>query len=172
MGFYLRKSFRAGPIRFNLSKSGIGVSGGVTGARLGMSSTGGAYVHGGRGGLYYRKSLGSGSRRGRSGAAGDGARQEAASREQIELIEETGATYSAPELPEQTDGIGKPTRSGSASGPAMLCLVGAFLLAATRPAPRGGIDAGSTVTLRSASRGVRPWRRISGFGWPAAQAFA
>ena len=24
MGFYLRKSFRAGPIRFNLSKSGIG----------------------------------------------------------------------------------------------------------------------------------------------------
>lgn len=130
MGFYLRKSFRAGPIRFNLSKSGIGVSGGVTGARLGMSSTGGAYVHGGRGGLYYRKSLGSGSRRGRSGAAGDGARQETASREQTELIEETGATYSAPELPEQTDGIGKPARSGSASGPAMLCLVGAFLLAA------------------------------------------
>ena len=129
MGFYLRKSFRAGPIRFNLSKSGIGVSAGVTGARLGMSSTGGAYVHGGRGGLYYRKSLGSGSRRARSGAAGDGARQEAASREPIELTEETGATYGAPEQPEQTDGIKTPARSGSASGPVVLCLVGAFFLA-------------------------------------------
>ena len=34
MGFYLRKSFRAGPIRFNLSKRGIGASVGVTGARI------------------------------------------------------------------------------------------------------------------------------------------
>jgi Protein of unknown function (DUF4236) len=32
MGLYLRKSFRAGPIRFNLSKSGLGISGGVKGA--------------------------------------------------------------------------------------------------------------------------------------------
>ena len=38
MGFYLRRSFRAGPIRFNLSKSGIGASAGVTGACLGVSS--------------------------------------------------------------------------------------------------------------------------------------
>ena len=33
MGFYLGKSSRAGPIRFNLSKSSIGASFGVTGAR-------------------------------------------------------------------------------------------------------------------------------------------
>ena len=85
MGFYLRKSFRAGPIRFNLSKSGIGVSAGVTGARLGVSSTGRAYVHGGRGGLYYRQSLGSGSGLRRSGAAGDIAQRRAASRAPIEL---------------------------------------------------------------------------------------
>lgn len=130
MGFYLRKSFRAGPIRFNLSKSGIGVSAGVTGARLGMSSTGGAYVHGGRGGLYYRKSLGSGSGRGRAHAAEDGTRQEAASREPIELTEETGATYGIPEQPEQTDAVETPARNGSASGPIVLCLVGAFFLVA------------------------------------------
>ena len=74
MGFYLRKSFRAGPIRFNLSKSGVGASFGVTGARLGVSSRGRAYVHGGRGGLYYRKSLGTGGG-GRAGGGGaDGGR--------------------------------------------------------------------------------------------------
>lgn len=37
MGFYLRESFRAGPTRFNLSKSGIDASVGVTGAPLGLS---------------------------------------------------------------------------------------------------------------------------------------
>jgi len=56
MGLYLRKSFRAGPIRFNVSRSGIGVSGGVKGARLG-SGPRGTYIHGGRYGLYYRKNL-------------------------------------------------------------------------------------------------------------------
>jgi hypothetical protein len=29
MGFYLRKSVSVGPLRFNLSKSGVGVSAGV-----------------------------------------------------------------------------------------------------------------------------------------------
>lgn len=57
MAFYLRKSFRMGPVRLNLSKSGLGVSGGVTGARLGVNSRGRTYVHGGRHGLYYRKHL-------------------------------------------------------------------------------------------------------------------
>ncbi len=56
MGFYIRKSLRVGPIRFNLSKSGIGVSGGVTGFRIG-SGPRGMYVHAGREGLYYRKYL-------------------------------------------------------------------------------------------------------------------
>lgn len=54
MAFYLRKGFNFGPVRLNLSKGGVGVSGGITGARVGMSPRG-AYVHGGRSGLYYRK---------------------------------------------------------------------------------------------------------------------
>ncbi len=55
--FYLRKSVRAGPFRFNLSKSGIGVSAGVPGFRIGTGPRGN-YIHAGRGGVYYRASLG------------------------------------------------------------------------------------------------------------------
>lgn len=62
MGFFVRKSLgKIGPIRFNLSKSGIGISAGVSGARIGIGPQG-AYVTGGRGGLYYRKYLHSGSK--------------------------------------------------------------------------------------------------------------
>ena len=57
MSWYLKKSFRFGPIRFNLSKSGIGVSGGVKGFRVGTGPRG-PYVHAGRDGIYYRKSFG------------------------------------------------------------------------------------------------------------------
>lgn len=57
MGFYIRKSVSAGPFRFNLSRSGLGVSVGVRGFRVG-SGPRGNYVHMGRGGLYYRASLG------------------------------------------------------------------------------------------------------------------
>lgn len=60
MGFYLRKSLRLGPLRFNLSKSGVGVSAGVKGLRVGTGPRG-AYVHAGRGGVYYRKTFGAGS---------------------------------------------------------------------------------------------------------------
>lgn len=56
MPFYLRKAFKSGPIRFNLSKGGVGISAGVTGARLGLNRRG-TYVHGGRHGMYYRKHL-------------------------------------------------------------------------------------------------------------------
>jgi len=62
MGFYLRKSLRVGPLRFNLSKSGVGVSAGVRGLRLG-SGPRGNYVHMGRYGVYYRATLPSGSPR-------------------------------------------------------------------------------------------------------------
>ena len=57
MALYLRKSIRFGPIRFNFSKSGIGVSAGFKGARL---STGprGTYIHAGYNGFYYRQRLG------------------------------------------------------------------------------------------------------------------
>jgi len=56
MSFYLRKSISVGPFRFNLSKSGIGVSAGVKGLRFG-SGPRGNYVHMGRGGLYYRATI-------------------------------------------------------------------------------------------------------------------
>ena len=56
MAFYIRKSIRAGPIRLNVSKRGLGLSSGVKGLRVGSGSRGN-YVHGGRYGLYYRQSL-------------------------------------------------------------------------------------------------------------------
>lgn len=56
MGFYIRKSIRVGLLRFNLSKSGIGVSAGIPGFRVGMGPRGN-YVHMGRGGVYYRATL-------------------------------------------------------------------------------------------------------------------
>jgi len=57
MGFYLRKSLRAGPFRFNLSKSGLGVSAGIPGFRVGAGPRGN-YVHVGAHGVYYRATLG------------------------------------------------------------------------------------------------------------------
>ena len=61
LGFYVRKSVKLGPFRFNLSKSGVGVSTGFRGFRVGTGPRGN-YVHMGRGGLYYRKTLPSGDR--------------------------------------------------------------------------------------------------------------
>jgi hypothetical protein len=54
MGWYLRKGFGFGPLRLNLSKSGLGYSVGVRGARIGVGPRGN-YIHLGRGGVYYRK---------------------------------------------------------------------------------------------------------------------
>lgn len=63
MGLYIRKSLGTiGPVRFNLSKSGIGMSAGVRGARIGIGPRG-AYLAGGRGGLYHRQFLNTGSTR-------------------------------------------------------------------------------------------------------------
>lgn len=62
MPFYLRKSVSLGPFRFNLSKSGLGLSAGVKGFRVG-SGPRGHYVHAGMGGIYYRSSLGGKKRR-------------------------------------------------------------------------------------------------------------
>ena len=58
MGVYFRKSFRAGPLRLNLSKHGLGVSAGVKGLRIGTGPRGN-YLNTGSHGLYYRKYLGS-----------------------------------------------------------------------------------------------------------------
>ena len=56
MGFYLRKSVKLGPFRVNFSKSGVGVSTGIPGFRIGTGPRG-DYVHVERGGTYYKKSL-------------------------------------------------------------------------------------------------------------------
>ncbi|RFU39435.1 DUF4236 domain-containing protein [Actinomadura logoneensis] len=53
MGFYVRTSLKAGPFRFNLSPSGIGVSAGVPGFRVGTGPRGN-YVRIGAAGVYYR----------------------------------------------------------------------------------------------------------------------
>lgn len=56
MGLYLKKAFNFGPLRVNFSKSGLGLSFGIKGMRIG-SGPGGNYIHGGRKGLYFKKSL-------------------------------------------------------------------------------------------------------------------
>ncbi len=56
MGFYLKKGINIGPLRINLSKSGVGLSLGGKGLRVG-SGPQGTYVHAGRKGLYYRKNI-------------------------------------------------------------------------------------------------------------------
>jgi hypothetical protein len=61
MVFYIRKSVSAGPFRFNFSGSGIGMSVGVKGLRIGTGPRGN-YIHMGRGGLDYRATLGGGKR--------------------------------------------------------------------------------------------------------------
>jgi len=56
MGFYFRKSISLGPLRFNFSKSGVGVSTGFRGLRVGTGPRGN-YVRIGRGGVYYQKTF-------------------------------------------------------------------------------------------------------------------
>lgn len=58
MPFYLRKSVSVGPFRFNLSTSGVGISVGVRGFRVGTGPRG-HYVRIGRGGIAYRVTLAS-----------------------------------------------------------------------------------------------------------------
>jgi len=54
-----RKTVRVGPLRFSISKSGIGVSTGIKGVRVGTGPRG-HYVSVGRDGVYYKKSFGKG----------------------------------------------------------------------------------------------------------------
>ena len=56
MGVYLRTSLKAGPFRFNLSKTGIGVSAGIPGFRVGTGPRGN-YVRVGARGVSYRATL-------------------------------------------------------------------------------------------------------------------
>ena len=55
---YLKKSATIGPLRIKVSKSGLGVSVGVPGLRVGRNAQGKLYIHAGLGGLYWRKQWG------------------------------------------------------------------------------------------------------------------
>jgi hypothetical protein len=58
MAWYLRKAFRLGPLlRLNVSKSGLGLSFGIKGLRIGVDGCGRRYLAGGRHGLYFRENL-------------------------------------------------------------------------------------------------------------------
>jgi Protein of unknown function (DUF4236) len=58
MGFSFRKSKKIAPgLRLNVSKSGLGLSAGVRGARVSKNTKGETHVSAGRGGLYFRKRL-------------------------------------------------------------------------------------------------------------------
>jgi hypothetical protein len=57
MGFFFRKSASIGPFRLNLSKSGVGASFGVKGARLTMTPRGTTYITVGSHGFYYRETI-------------------------------------------------------------------------------------------------------------------
>ena len=59
MGFTFRKSVKIGPVRVNVSKSGVGVSGGVKGFRVGVNAKGKTYVSVGAKGFRYQTQLGS-----------------------------------------------------------------------------------------------------------------
>lgn len=62
MPWYLRRSVRVGPVRFNFSKSGIGTSVGTRGLRYGVRPDGRSYIHAGRYGIYFREELSSPSK--------------------------------------------------------------------------------------------------------------
>jgi hypothetical protein len=55
MGFYFRKSSKLGPFRLNFSKSGLGASIGVKGARLTTTPRGTTYITFGSHGFFYRE---------------------------------------------------------------------------------------------------------------------
>jgi hypothetical protein len=56
MGLSFRKAINFGPLRLNFSKSGVGVSAGVKGARI-SSGPRGVYVNLGKGGINYRQKI-------------------------------------------------------------------------------------------------------------------
>ena len=91
MAFFIRKAFRSGPVRLNLSKGGLGLSVGITGARLGLNRRG-AYVYGGRHGLYYRKQLGTAAGKKRVQQPG-GSKNYTHQSGTVDLFTDTGTTF-------------------------------------------------------------------------------
>jgi len=58
VSWFLRKSFKFGPIRFNISRSGIGTSIGVRGLRVGQDARGRRYLFAAKSPLYLRQQIG------------------------------------------------------------------------------------------------------------------
>lgn len=94
MAFYIRKAFKTGPIRLNLSKGGLGLSAGITGARIGIN-TRGTYVHAGRHGLYYRKYLKQGNRSDRSPSSKGAGYRNRSQFGPIDIFHDTGVTFNS-----------------------------------------------------------------------------
>jgi hypothetical protein len=80
MGWFLRKSFRVGPLHLNLSKQGGGASVGVKGPRLSLDATGKPYAGGGGYGVYFRQRLGAGQASPTPDAVGMGGNAQTANR--------------------------------------------------------------------------------------------
>lgn len=99
MGLYFRKSSSVGPFRLNFSKSGIGISTGVKGARVSMGPRG-TYLNVGRNGVYYRKKIGSSSSK-KSGGSRNNNRM---------MTPQSTCTYQTADT--TTDAIRIPTSSG------------------------------------------------------------
>ena len=70
MGVSFRKGIKLDSGRVNLSKSRIGFSTGVKGARVGINSRGKLYSSVGRHGIYYRKTYGTKRRAKSSSSSG------------------------------------------------------------------------------------------------------
>lgn len=161
MGFFIRKAFKAGPLRINLSKGGVGVSGGVTGARIGLNRNG-AYVYGGRHGLYYRERLGKRkkTRRTPDHIKPDGRPVEINRNGTTDLFIDSGATFPSPydliephpwpELIETTPRYKNP----------MMWVLLVFLIAVSIAIPNIAVWATSAVGFLLIS-----WSIISDYSW-------
>ena len=93
MGFYFRKSKSLGPVRLNMSKSGLGISTGVKGARVSFGPRG-TYVNLGRNGIYYRKKIGGHSSKPTNSHRRQSHPGNASYNQQPGIVQNTGYDYS------------------------------------------------------------------------------
>ena len=129
MAFYIRKAFKTGPVRLNLSKGGLGLSAGITGARIGINKRG-TYVHGGRHGLYYRKYLKQGNQS--STVGGKSVRDGRSSHHSgpVSLFRDTGVTFPTQSAPFHNGSQAEPSLPSSKliTPPVQIALVAVLLI--------------------------------------------
>lgn len=158
MGFHIRKSIKAGPFRFNLSSSGVGVSVGVPGLRIGTGPRGN-YVHMGRGVLQYRASLSS-SRRKPSAPVSDWVESETQCRthagENFERIESSSVLAMTEE---SAAGLLEQIRAAETRQPIMPLAAGATVLALVAMVAAGMSD-WLTASFAALGAGVTAWARM------------